>query len=98
MAMTITFAIFIVAGWLVLAYLAFFTPAGLAGAWQAVRALPLLVQLVLWLLLLPWMLALWVFQLPWVLWLRVLLILGLAWVTYFMAVPPLIDLLRGPKS
>lgn len=97
MAMTVAFAVFIVAGWLVMAYLAFFTASGLEGAWQFVRGLPIIVQVVLWLLLLPWMIALWIYQLGWPLWLRLLLIFGLIWATYFMAVPPLLQMLRAPK-
>jgi hypothetical protein len=95
MAVTVGFAVLVVVGWLAFAYVAFGTPQGLAGAWAAVRALPLVAQLLVWLLLLPWMLALWVFQTGWPLWVRVLLILGLAWATYSMAVPPLTEALRN---
>lgn len=97
MAVSIAFAVLIVAGWLILAYLAFFTPGGLQGAWQSVRGLPLIVQILMWLLLLPWMLALWFFHFTWPLWIRIILVLGLAWATYFMSVPPMIQALRTPK-
>jgi len=97
MSTALAFAVFIVLGWLVFGYLAFFAAGGLQGAWQAVRGLPILVQLLVWLLLLPWMMALWIYQTGWALWLRLLLIAGLIWVTYSMAVPPLIQLLRAPK-
>lgn len=94
MAVTIAFAVFIIVGWLVFAYLAFVSPHGLAGAWESVRALPLVLQLVIWLLLLPWMMALWITQTGWPMWLRVVLVLGLVWVTYSMAVPPLFEAVR----
>jgi hypothetical protein len=95
MFVTVAFAIFIVAGWLLFAYIAFATPAGLGGLWDSVRALPLIVQLVVWLLFLPWMLALWVYHSAWPLWLRIVIILGLVWATWSMAVPPLIQALRS---
>lgn len=95
MFMTIVWALFILVGWLVFAYLAFVFPGGLQAAWTWVRALPLLAQLVMWVLLLPWMLALWLWQLAWPAWIRLILVLGLAWVTYAMSVPPLVQLIRG---
>jgi hypothetical protein len=39
-------------------------PTRLADAWVFVRALPLLVQIVLWAIFLPWMVALWALSLP----------------------------------
>jgi hypothetical protein len=97
MAQLVAWAAFIVVGWLVFAYLAFVSPGGLAGAWAFVRALPVLVQLLLWLLFLPWMIALWIAQTGWPVWLRVLLVVGLAWATWSMAVPPLLQALRGSR-
>lgn len=49
-------------------------PETLASLWAAVRALPWVVQLVIWLLFLPWMLSQWVWRTPWPLWLRVLVV------------------------
>lgn len=95
MAVTVAFAIFIVIGWLVIAYLAFLTPGGLQGAWEAVRNLNIIIQILMWLLFLPWMIALWIFNTGLPLWVRLLIILGLVWVTYFMAIPPLIQMLRS---
>lgn len=94
----VAWAAFIALGWLVFAYVAFATPGGLTGAWTAIRALPLLVQLVLWLLFLPWMIALWIARTGWPVWLRVLLVLGLLWVTYSMAFPPLFQAFRGRNA
>ncbi len=60
-------------------------PSRLTEAWHAVRGLPLLVQLVLWALLLPWMIALWVWALPWALWLRLVLVIGiLLWCNWLL--------------
>jgi hypothetical protein len=98
MAQMVVWAAFIALGWLVFAYLAFATPGGLPGAWASIRALPLLVQLVLWLLFLPWMIALWIAQTGWPGWLRVLLVVALLWVTYSMAFPPLFQALRDRNA
>lgn len=95
MGVTISFALFVVAGWIVFVYFTLAGPDGLAGAWISVRALPFMVQLLMWLLLLPWMLALWIANTGWPAWLRVMLIVGLAWATYFMSVPPLLQGVRG---
>lgn len=46
----------------------------LVDAWELIRALPLVVQIVMWLIFLPWMAALWVWTLPLTLTLRVLLV------------------------
>ena len=46
----------------------------LVDAWELIRALPLVVQIVVWLIFLPWMAALWVWTLPLTLTLRVLLV------------------------
>jgi ABC-type amino acid transport system permease subunit len=47
-------------------------------AWATIRGLPLIVQLVVWLLFLPVMAGLWVWETAWPLVIRVLVILGLA--------------------
>lgn len=58
------------------AYYLITNPGALDAVWTWVRALPLLVQLVLWLLLLPWMIALWVWVQPWALVIRLVLVVG----------------------
>lgn len=40
-------------------------PARLTEVWLWLRGLPMIVQIVAWLLLLPWMIALWVWTQPW---------------------------------
>jgi hypothetical protein len=94
---TWAWAAFILAGWAVFLYLLLAAPGGLPAAWDWVRSLPLLLQLVMWLLFLPWMAALWISQTSWPLVLRVLLIAGLALATLWISIPPLIRLLTGRR-
>jgi len=47
-------------------------------AWQAIRALPLLLQLVVWLLFLPVMAGVWIWETTWPLLVRIILVAGLA--------------------
>jgi hypothetical protein len=47
-------------------------------AWQAIRGLPLVVQVGVWLLFLPVMIGLWVWETTWPLILRLVLVLGIA--------------------
>jgi hypothetical protein len=50
----------------------------LHDAWLTIRELPLVVQLVVWLLFLPVMAGLWVWETTWPLMVRLVLVLGLA--------------------
>jgi ABC-type amino acid transport system permease subunit len=50
----------------------------LDAAWQWVRGLPLLVQVIVWVLFLPVMLGLWVWETTWPLVVRIVLIAGVA--------------------
>lgn len=52
-------------------------PSRITDAWHLIRGLPLIAQLALWALLLPWMIALWVWALPWALPLRLVLVVGI---------------------
>ena len=47
-------------------------------AWQAIRDLPLIVQVFVWLLFLPVMIGLWVWETTWPLILRLVVVLGIA--------------------
>jgi ABC-type amino acid transport system permease subunit len=47
-------------------------------AWQAIRGLPLIVQLVAWVLFLPAMVGLWVWETTWPLVVRLILVVGIA--------------------
>lgn len=48
------------------------------AAWQAIRALPLLVQAVVWVLFLPVMVGLWVWETSWPIVVRLTLLIGVA--------------------
>ena len=62
-------------------------PSRLTDAWHMVRGLPVIVQLALWALLLPWMIALWVWALPWALPLRLVLVVGILLFTNYLLFP-----------
>jgi hypothetical protein len=47
-------------------------------AWQAIRALPAIVQVVVWVLFLPVMIGLWIWETTWPLIVRLVLVLGIA--------------------
>lgn len=79
--------VFVIAVWLAFAYAVFVTPASLDALWASIRALPLLVQLVMWALLLPFMIVLWIWESGWALWLRALLVIGGIWVTVLITFP-----------
>ena len=75
--------------WLAFAAALLFKRERLQIIWQSIRKLPLLVQLLLWLLFLPVMLGLWIWQTSWPLWLRLVLIAGLAWWNVYVFFPRL---------
>lgn len=64
-----------------------FNQAILDTAWQLVRGLPLAVQAIVWLVVLPVTLGLWIWESSWPLWLRLVLVIGLAWVTLYTFFP-----------
>jgi ABC-type amino acid transport system permease subunit len=64
--------------WLGFAALLVFSRGSLDSIWQTFRALPLLVQLVGWLLFLPVTLGLWIWETQWPIALRLLLVTSLA--------------------
>lgn len=75
----------VVTGWLVFGYVAYTMPDGMDAMWQWAREQSGALQILMWLLLLPWVIALWIWQLPWAQWMRVALIVGLAVVTVLMS-------------
>lgn len=77
----------VLAGWLIFVYVALYTPGGLDSVWQSVRELPVVVQIVLWLVLLPYMAALWVWQADWSVPVRVGVIGGIALGTVLFSIP-----------
>ncbi len=58
------------------------------AAWQSVRDLPLLVQVFVWILLLPVMAGLWIWETSWPLVLRLVLVIGLAGWNLLIMLPP----------
>ena len=62
-------------------------PSRLTDAWVWVRSLPLVVQIVLWLIFLPWMAALWVWTLPLTLWVRVLIVVVILGAAEYLLFP-----------
>lgn len=59
----------------------------LIDAWVWARSLPLIAQIALWVLLLPWMAALWVWALPLALPLRLLLVVAILVVAEYLLFP-----------
>jgi hypothetical protein len=64
-----------------------FNQALLDTVWQTFRGLPLAIQVILGLLLLPLVLGLWIWQAPWPLWIRLVLVVGLGWATIYTFFP-----------
>ena len=65
-----------------------FRPDSLSTVWASVRGLPLVVEIVVWVLFLPWMLSLWAWRTSWPLWLRLLVVAVLIVGTPFTFFPP----------
>lgn len=64
--------------WAAFGYALISRPGSLDESWQAIRAMPILVQGLIWLLFLPVMLGLWVWETTWPLVLRLVVVAGLA--------------------
>ena len=73
----ILFAIFAVI-WIAFAAGLVFSQGSVDQAWQTARGLPLIVQAVVWVLLLPVMVGLWVWETTWPLIVRLVLVVGVA--------------------
>jgi hypothetical protein len=73
-ALFVVFAIL----WIAFAAGLIWSQGSLDQAWAAVRALPLIVQIAVWVLLLPVMVALWVWETTWPLVLRLIVVAGIA--------------------
>ena len=56
-------------------------------AWQAIRALPIVVQVVVWILFLPVMAGLWIWETTWPLIVRLLLVIGIGGWNLLMFLP-----------
>jgi len=62
-------------------------PARLTELYAWTRTLPLIVQLVVWLLCLPWMIGLWVWSMPWALAIRLVIVIALLVFTEYLMWP-----------
>lgn len=82
----ILFAIFAVI-WVAFAAALIFSQGSVDQAWQSIRELPLIVQLVVWVLFLPVMIGLWVWETTWPLIVRLVLVVGIAGWNLFMFLP-----------
>jgi hypothetical protein len=82
----VLFAIFAVA-WVAFGAALIWSQGSLDAAWHWVRALPLIVQGIVWLLFLPVVFGLWVWETTWPLILRLVLIVGVAGWNLIVFVP-----------
>lgn len=73
--------------WSAFGYAVVTSQGSLDAAWQWIRALPLLIQAVVWLLFLPVVIGLWIWESGWPFIVRVLLVAGLAWWNLAMFLP-----------
>ena len=82
----ILFAIFAII-WVAFAAGLIFSQGSVDQAWQAIRDLPLIVQILVWVLFLPVMIGLWVWETSWPLVFRLVLVVGIAGWNLFMFLP-----------
>jgi ABC-type amino acid transport system permease subunit len=82
----VLFAIFAVI-WVAFGAALIFSQGSVDQAWQSIRELPLIVQLVVWVLFLPVMIGLWVWETTWPLVVRLVLVVGIAGWNLFMFLP-----------
>lgn len=73
--------------WLGFAAALVFNQSILDNIWQALRGMPIFVQVVVWLLVLPIAMGLWIWEMSWPLWIRLILIIGLGWATIYTFFP-----------
>jgi hypothetical protein len=82
----ILFAIFAVM-WIAFAVGLIFSHGSVDQAWQTIRGLPLIVQIVVWVLFLPVMIGLWVWETTWPLIVRLVLVVGIGGWNLLMFLP-----------
>ena len=80
------FAIFAII-WVAFGAALIWSQGSLDQAWQAIRELPLIVQIVVWVLFLPVMIGLWVWETSWPIVVRLVLLFGLAGWNLMMFLP-----------
>lgn len=64
-----------------------FNQALLDSTWQFFRGMPVVIQAVVGLLVLPVAAGLWIWESSWPLWLRLILVIGLGWATIYTFFP-----------
>ena len=82
----ILFAIFAVI-WVAFGAGLIFSQGSVDQAWQTIRELPLIVQIVVWILFLPVMIGLWIWETTWPLVVRLVLVAGVAGWNLLMFLP-----------
>jgi hypothetical protein len=82
----ILFAIFAII-WVAFAAGLIFSQGSVDQAWQTIRDLPLIVQIVVWVLFLPVMIGLWIWETSWPLVVRLVLVVGVAGWNLLMFLP-----------
>jgi ABC-type amino acid transport system permease subunit len=82
----VLFAIFAVI-WVAFAVGLIFSQGSIDQSWQAIRELPLIIQIVVWVLFLPVMIGLWIWETSWPFVVRLVLVVGVAGWNLFMFLP-----------
>ena len=80
--------------WIAFAVGLIWSQGSLDQAWNAVRGLPLIVQVVVWLLFLPVMIGLWIWETSWPLIVRLVLVVGVAGWNLLMFLPKALQAAR----
>lgn len=96
-AVTGTWLMLVLAGWLATAWIVTQTPGGASVAWAWVRAQTALAQAAMWLLLLPWTAAVWILQSDWPAWMRFVAVVALALTTIGLTVGQFAEALRQSR-
>lgn len=73
--------------WIAFAGALVFSQGSVDQAWQAIRELPVMAQLVLWVLFLPVMIGLWIWETSWPFIVRLVLVVGVAGWNLFIFLP-----------
>ena len=82
----VLFALFAII-WIAFAAGLIFSQGSVDQAWQTISGLPLIIQVVVWVLFLPVMIGLWVWETTWPLMVRLVLVIGVAGWNLFMFLP-----------
>jgi len=80
--------------WIAFAVGLIWSQGSLDQAWNAIRGLPLIVQVVVWLLFLPVMIGLWIWETSWPLVVRLVLVVGVAGWNLLMFLPKALQAAR----